>query len=245
MIDVTRLLDLPALACLSVDAGELALITVSHEHADRVVVERRRMGGSIDVHELLSLVGLYGIAEAPRVEVSAVPVPELPAPVEDAPTPTTRRTTRNAAPGSFPCPDCGRHFKNPHARVVHQGMRHGLPEPTPVPEPAPAAPDPTPIATKPERFVCPQCGKEFKSQFGYTTHVEVAHAIPTATAPSDHSDTCGACGEPLLGHLRCSDCAGLLGPEHDAGEPEGETDSGPLCGVCVGYHFVIKELKIA
>lgn len=270
MDDLTRLLELPALARLSADGGELQLITLMHDHADRVVVERRRLGGAIDLHELLSLVGLHGVAEAPHIELSAPHVPELPAPVEPpaAPMPTARRTRKRpeattcvdcektfASPQAlrthlaleqasreWPCPKCNQVFNSAQALGSHSKAHRNKPVPVvAVREPA-AAPDP---ATKPECFVCPQCGKQFKSKVGYTTHIDIAHkADVPADAPSTplREYSCTACSTPLLGHLRCSECQALLGPGHDAGTPHMIVNGKPLCRVCVSYHSASKNL---
>lgn len=216
--DLARLLDLPAAARLSVAGDELALLTLRHEHADKITIERRRLGSSIDLGELLQIVGLHGLAEEPRIQVSEVIAPQLPAPAEEeAPmpiAPTARRTTRNAVPAGLPCPDCERTFKNPHARVVHQGRAHKVVEAAPViVEPAPP---PTPAL--------------------------VAQSTATLAIPVPVNEyTCSACGVSLQLHERCSDCQALLGPEHEAGLA---VEHG-LCKVCVGYRATAEQLGVA
>jgi hypothetical protein len=131
--DLTRLLDLPAAARLSIAGDELALLTLRHEHADKIIIERQRLGTSIDLGELLQLIGGHGLTETPQLQVTEVAVPQLPAPpaepqeIASAPMPTTRRTSRNQPmvhPTDFPCPKCDRIFKNTHALEVHQGRIH-------------------------------------------------------------------------------------------------------------------------
>jgi hypothetical protein len=144
--DLARLLDLPAAARLSVAGDELALLTLRHEHADKIIIERRRLGTSIDLHALFELIGSRGLADMPQLQVSEVAAPQLPAPVEDAPGPTARRTTRNqqSQASAHVCPMCSRTFKNSHALEVHQGRMHKEipvlpeivePQSTPVPVP--------------------------------------------------------------------------------------------------------------
>lgn len=266
--DLTRLLELPALARLSAASGELQLITLTHDHADRVTIERRHLGTSIDLHELLGIIGGHGLADAPQIEVSAPPVPELPAPV-DAPVATARRTRKH--PESLVCVDCEQAFTSPDRLLAHMAMKQlqtNITEKQQALEEASRewpCPDCEKVfATaqalgsnskahkhetpgKPaERFVCPTCRKVYRSQSGYNAHTEIAHAAPAASVPAPVANeyTCGACNEPLIGHLRCSDCAALLGPKHDAGEPLGERDGKPLCSVCVKYHQTVEALEL-
>lgn len=222
--DLARLLALPSAARLSVAGDELALLTLRHEHADKIIIERQRLGPSIDLGELLTIVGLHGLAETPQIQVTEVAVPQLPSAGEtprlpapaDAPPPKARRTARNgatvaAAPEPVSCPYCGKKFKNAHALGVHRGMRHLAgrhpePEPAVVPEPEPE-PLPVPVLV---------------------AQSTATSAIP-ATAASEY--TCADCGVSLQLHERCSDCQALLGPEHEAGLA---VEHG-LCQVCVGY----------
>lgn len=266
--ELSRLLELPAVARIGIAGDELALITLSHEHADRVVIERRRLGASIDLHELLGLVGAHGIAEAPRIEISTVPAPELPAPHDDAPVPTARRTRKHPtaktcvdcertfanpqallthielerASQDWPCPDCDRVFPSPQALGSHSKFHKNRPKPA-APAPAPAVP--APASSTPDHWTCPQCGKRFNSKVGYDTHVEYAHTPdlpPNAPTTPLRAYTCTACDTPLAGHERCSDCQALLGAGHDAGPAHMEINGKPLCRTCVAYRGTAKTV---
>jgi hypothetical protein len=152
--DLARLLDLPAAARLSVAGGELTLLTLRHEHADKIIVERQRLGMSIDLGELLQIVGLHGLAEAPRVQITeaaapllpAAEAPQLPAPA-DVPRPTVRRTTKRDA--TLPCPDCDRLFVSGRALGIHRSLAHKVPAVTPE-----SVPPPSPV----NEYTCPACG---------------------------------------------------------------------------------------
>lgn len=272
MTDLARLLDLPAVARLSAAGGELQLITLTHDHADKITIERRRLGTSIDLHELLGIIGSHGLADAPRVELSAVPVPELPAPA-DAPVATVRRTRKH--PEVLVCVDCEQSFKTPHALQAHRGVRYRpLEQSTQWPCPdcekvfatvqalgshskahkhrqkaAPTTPAPlseSEPASRLGRFVCPQCGKEFRSQKGYDTHIEYAHTPLSAQPPSPtvplREYTCQACHKPLQGHERCGDCQGLLGKGHESGEVHMVVNGKPLCELCFKYRGTARNV---
>jgi hypothetical protein len=232
--DLLRLLDLPAAAHLSIAGDELALLTVRHEHADKIIIERKHLGTSIDLGELLQIVGLHGLAETPKLHISEVAAPRLPAPVEETP---------EAEPVT--CPHCQQTFKNERALNVHVGMRHKTVES---------------VGPRPEIVACSVCGQRFRKQ-GLGPHMAKRHKAP-AVAPVAELEptpvlvaqspaapatpvpvseyTCSACGVSLQLHERCGDCQALLGPEHEAGLA---VEQG-LCQVCVGYRATEHKLGL-
>jgi hypothetical protein len=231
--DLARLLDLPAAARLSVAGDELALLTLRHEHADKITIERQRLGRSIDLGELLQIVGLHGLAETPQIQVTEVTAPQLPAPVGTTPLaepvncPQCEKTFKDqhglkthmamkhkVKPAGLACATCERTFVNLHALEVHQGRAHkavaatlDAREPEPLPVPVLVAQSTAPSA------------------------------IPV---PVVSEYTCADCGVSLQLHERCSDCQALLGPEHEAGQA---VEHG-LCSVCVGYRATEHKLGL-
>lgn len=164
--DLLHLLDLPAAALLTAAGDELTLLTLTHEHADKVTIERRRMGTSIDLGELLQIVGLHGLAETPQIQVTEVAAPQLPAPT-DAPRPKARRSTRNAETAMLPCPDCERLFVSNRALGIHRSLSHKAPAVAPEPEPVLVAQStatsaiPVPVA-KVSEYTCTACGQSLQ-----------------------------------------------------------------------------------
>lgn len=255
--DLTRLLDAPAAARLSVAGDEIALLTLRHEHADKIIIERQRLGTSIDLGELLQIVGLHGLVEGPQLQVTEITAPQLPAPVEETPA------------VNHACPHCPQTFKNERALNIHMAMKHK--EQT---QPAVAI---APIARRttrnaaPDEMPCPDCDRTFKNAHARVVHQGRAHkevTVPDAPEPAPlptpvlvaqstttsaipvpvraaSEYTCSACGQSLQLHERCSDCQALLGPEHEAGVAYGTSDGKPLCSVCVTYRATAEQLGVA
>lgn len=162
--DLTRLLELPAAARLSVAGDELALLTLRHEHANKIIIERQRLGASIDLGELFQLIGDHGLVETPAIQVTEITAPQLPAPVAaaQAPVPTTRRTTKRAAhsqPVGAMCTNCNRTFKNAHALEVHVGRSHKE-QPSVSVTDDPVAPTEVPAPT--DSQLCSVCGSSLR-----------------------------------------------------------------------------------
>lgn len=167
----------PRLALLD---GGIILLTTTRETPDRVTIERRRLGTSIGLDELLALAGA-----SPRAAITAEAHVEVLDPLQPV-----------------VCPTCGRPFATAQRLAIHVGRSHKA-------DAVPALPPPPPAA------------------------------------PAVTSGDCSACGAPLLRHLRCADCAGLLGAGHDAGIPEAINDGLPLCAFCVAYRATARELGLA
>jgi uncharacterized C2H2 Zn-finger protein len=255
--DLARLLDLPAAAHLAAVGDELTLLTITHEHADKMTIERRRLGSSIGLHALLQLIGSHGLAETSQIQVSEVQAPQLPAPVEERPD------------EPFTCLRCDREFKNKHGLATHIAMKHTQQET--------AAPIPTTRRTTKRQEVagipCAACERTFKNQHALEVHQGRAHkqvAEPAATSvepepvplpvlvaqntPTSNipvplkpvtSGICDVCDTSLHFHERCGDCQALLGPEHEAGMMAEMLDERPLCGVCVGFRATAEQLGVA
>lgn len=242
MSDLPTLLDLPATARLAIADGELALLTVTHEHADKVIVERHRLGTSIDLADLLRIIGTHGLTEPRVTEVKA---PELPAPEPEQP----------VMSAIVSCPKCDRTFKNQHAVDVHlaRGHKEQPKEPLPNTLPCPAcglffdkkvlgrhmtkhkikpASEPEPsVEPEPEPSVEPEPEPE-----------PIPQHPATLDAPSEY--LCSTCSTSLQFHERCGDCRVLLGLGHEAGIAADMVDGRPLCSICVRYHEVERELGL-
>ena len=179
--ELTRLLDLPAVARLLISDGELQVLTISHESADKVTIERRKLGTSIDLADLLGIVGAHGLQE-PQVQIAEMHAPQLVAPVEEQtatpesePESAPEPEAKPERPPMLACPVCQRAFINEHALDVHYGRAH----------PAPKQPTVDPVRArverrkhtrehKPDQVVCPHCNQQFH-QRGIATHIAFAH----------------------------------------------------------------------
>ena len=72
--------------------------------------ERHPLGTSIDLADLLRIIGSHGLAETPQPQVTEVTMPQLPAPEPESQT--------------VSCPKCNRTFKNQHAVDVNLARGH-------------------------------------------------------------------------------------------------------------------------
>lgn len=126
MLDLNRLLDQPAAALKSAAGDELVLLTLQHEHADKVTIERKHLGQTIDIGNLLQLIGSHGIADLPQllIQVTEITAPQLPAPIEPVAAPS-------APAASHVCPQCSMAFQTPQGLGSHIHARH---KPTPAPD---------------------------------------------------------------------------------------------------------------
>lgn len=99
-------------------------------------------------------------------------------------------------------------------------------------------------------LICPECGRAWKSVGALGVHRRKKHGVagknatvpvsppPTAPAPappkaaSSRVDICDLCGLPWKGHLRCDDCATLIGQGHTVTEPAIVDGRHPFCEPC-------------
>lgn len=230
MIDtLARLLDLPAVAQLAAADGEIALLMLTHEHADKITIERRRLGPSIDLSDLLRVIGSHGHTQGvPELQPSPIQVTELPAPaalqlaapvgVSTGPMPTTRRTTRhrNAVQNDVACSRCDRTFANGHALEVHVGRTHKAP----APQPEPAA----------EAHETPEAPQE---SIGARAQIAVAPSV---------EGICDVCRVSVRYHERCAYCGALLGSGHAAGPIHISVNDRDLCETCFSYRGVARTV---
>jgi hypothetical protein len=244
--DLARLLELPATARLSIAGDELALLTLRYEHADKIVVERERLGPSIDLADLLQLIGGHGLVETPQIQVREIVAPQLPAPVEPH-------------ADSLTCAACNRTFKNAHGLSTHVAMKHSSETSDEV------APAPIPISRRTTRnrvastagATCEPCGRSFKNTHALEVHQGRSHK-PGAEAPAAVVDIpiavstapgvdgiCDVCRLSVKLHDRCSDCQALVGPEHAAGLIVARFMDQPLCATCASFRDVAREIGVA
>ncbi len=240
--ELTRLLDARAVARLSMSEGELALLTMTHESADRVVIERRKLGSSIDLGDLLQLIGAHGLAELPtsQIQVSELQPAQLPAPIE-APLPTTRRTTRHHTPPIVPvsesemqaatvpthaCPQCTRMFISGRSLGIHLAITHKTETPKQLEARAKAQ------ATI-DRVSCPQCEKDFDPR-GLGPHMAKVHKAAPVPEPEPPVATetyaCSQCDRTFRTQKSLDQHVSMMHWETETAAPVVQTDG--ICDVC-------------
>lgn len=186
MFDLNQLLDLPAAALLSAADNKLILVTIQHEHADRLTIERQHLGTSIDIADLMQRIGNAGPVPAETIRVSEVPVPQLPSPPD-------------TAGNRLLCPHCDKTFTTPQGRGshIHAAHKPQADAPTTAPTLIAVTPDAPSIVAPSIEGICGVCN----------TSIRLHDRCEDCTALLGPDHEAGGKAGQVKGQPLCASCA--------------------------------------
>ena len=149
-MNITELLETPDGAVLAAIGGEVALVTMRHETANKVTIERFPLGASTSVDAVLQLLGTHGFSSRePALVAVPVETPALPAPA-----------------GAYTCPECGRGFTKATGLGSHRKAVHGV-----------AGKGGYVAVSVPGEYTCPECPATFAKPRALSMHRYRVHSV--------------------------------------------------------------------
>jgi hypothetical protein len=194
-MDITEFLETPDGAVLAAIGGEVTLVTMRHENANKVTIERFPLGAVAGVDAVLQLLGTHGFSNR---EPALTATPALPT-VDDRPYACTECTQRFARKDSLTrhrqrvhghgvgsashlCPECGQGFARTQGLGVHRKAAHGV---------ASAGPP----RSAPGDYACPECEQTFAKKRALGMHRLRVHGVhrEPRRAPVSGEHQCATC----------------------------------------------------